>query len=310
MAIQQHRIPQNISSYEFRLVGDMTLKQFGYLASGAIVGLFFYSLPLPTFIKGILISLSGFFGFAFAFLPIEERPLSTWIIAFFRAIFSPTQFVWKKSPSLPEIFEPIPAQPLIYKAPPPDREKVFQYLETLSPTKKYQSLDKAEEEFLQKISGLFPKTTPLKTIPIQPQVFFKETKISSPPQPPQEPKKPASKIPIEAILFPQKPRRKSVKAQTSKTLPIPIQPEKPNIVSGMVLNKNGEIIEGAILEIRNSQGIAVRALKTNKLGQFIIATPLENGVYEIETEKDGFNFDIINIEAKGEIIPPIEIRAK
>ena len=70
------------------------------------------------------------------------------------------------------------------------------------------------------------------------------------------------------------------------------------------------LVEGAILEIRNSQGIPVRALKTNKLGQFQIATSLDNDIYEIEVEKEGLSFDIIKIEAKGEIIAPIEIRAK
>jgi hypothetical protein len=78
----------------------------------------------------------------------------------------------------------------------------------------------------------------------------------------------------------------------------------------MVFDNQGKIVEGAILEIRNSQGIPVRALKTNRLGQFTIATPLENDTYEVETEKEGYQFDIIKIEAKGEIIPPIEIRAK
>ncbi|KKR52786.1 MAG: hypothetical protein UT88_C0021G0001, partial [Candidatus Woesebacteria bacterium GW2011_GWD2_40_19] len=37
--MEQHPIPQNISSYQFRLVGDMTLKQFFQLAGGFLVGL-------------------------------------------------------------------------------------------------------------------------------------------------------------------------------------------------------------------------------------------------------------------------------
>ena len=36
--METHPVPQNISSYEFRLVGDMTLKQFLYLAGGILLG--------------------------------------------------------------------------------------------------------------------------------------------------------------------------------------------------------------------------------------------------------------------------------
>jgi len=91
---------------------------------------------------------------------------------------------------------------------------------------------------------------------------------------------------------------------------IPTPPTRPNIIVGMVLDNEGKIVEGAILEIRNAQDLPVRALKTNRLGQFMIATPLENDLYEIEVEKEGFHFDTIKIEVKGEIIKPIEIRAK
>ena len=48
---QQHPIPQQISSYQFRLVGDMTLKQFFQLAGGALVSLLFYASPLHPLIK-------------------------------------------------------------------------------------------------------------------------------------------------------------------------------------------------------------------------------------------------------------------
>jgi hypothetical protein len=78
----------------------------------------------------------------------------------------------------------------------------------------------------------------------------------------------------------------------------------------MVLGPNDEMIEGAILEIKNNQGMSVRALKSNKLGQFRIATPLENGSYQIEVEKEGLNFDIIKIEARGEVIAPLCIKTK
>ena len=120
---------------------------------------------------------------------------------------------------------------------------------------------------------------------------------------PTQVKKPQAFNPIKEQRF-------VIRANTRADLPIPAPPTQPNILVGMTLTKDEEIIEGAILEIRNSKGVPVRALKTNKLGQFRIATPLEKGTYEIETEKEGHQFDIIKFEAKGEVISPIEIKAK
>src|SRR4030042_1225030 len=73
--MEQHPIPQNISSYQFRLVGDMTLKQFFQLAGGIVVGLIFYSSPLLPIIKWPFTIGSALLGVLLAFVPLEERPL-------------------------------------------------------------------------------------------------------------------------------------------------------------------------------------------------------------------------------------------
>jgi len=306
MSIQQHPIPQHISSYEFHLVGDMTLKQFCYLAGGAIVALFFYSLPIAKPIRWTLMIFSGFIGFAFAFIPLEERPLSVWFLSFIKSTFSPTLFIWQKKPKKLELLESIVHQTLPPRPPHSNPPSLQQYLLSLPQAPKKSSLDKEEEEFLDQINHLFQQVA-LQTKPTNPH--------SSPPPGKEEKvsfQKTSVKPPIEAFIYPKSSLQKNqvIDAKTNKKLPIPVLPSAPNIVSGMVFNKNGEIVSGAILEIRNEEKIPVRALKTNNLGQFIIATPLENGTYEIEIEKEGLNFDIIKFDAKGEIIPPLEIRSK
>jgi hypothetical protein len=95
--MEQHPVPQQISSYRFKLVGDMTLKQFLEVASGVGVAIILYGLGLPGLIKWPLIIISVCIGGALAFIPFEERPLEQWIFAFFRSIYSPTLFYWKKS---------------------------------------------------------------------------------------------------------------------------------------------------------------------------------------------------------------------
>ncbi len=322
--MEQHPVPQHIASYEFRLIGDMTLKQFAQLAAGAIVGLIIYALPMPGIFKWPLIIFFGFSGFAFAFLPFNERPLSNWVLSFFKAIFAPTQFIWTKTTQRPEIFEPITFKAATVKETrfKSDKAGLNQYLASLPLAENKNPLDQKEEGFLKEVSNLFQIAQPTevnisnpKIAPSQPQPSFQSTPLPPYRQKPQPIKQPAypSRAKPRPIVLPQKPgrpRKTAVEAKINPALLIPSPPTRPNIIVGMILDSGGKIVEGAILEIRNAQGLPVRALKTNRLGQFLIVTPLENGPYEIEVEKEGYHFDIIKIEAKGEIIKPIEIRAK
>jgi hypothetical protein len=61
--------------------------------------------------------------------------------------------------------------------------------------------------------------------------------------------------------------------------------------------------------VKDKEGNPVRAFKTNPLGQFVSATPLTSGVYSIELEdpKKQHAFDIIQINAGGQIMLPIEV---
>ncbi len=97
--MQPHPIPQNVTDFQFHLVGDMTLKQFGYLAIGCAIAyiLFVFLSPFYPLIAWPLIVISASLGAAFAFLPIDSRPLDHWLKAFLNAIYSPTKRAWGKN---------------------------------------------------------------------------------------------------------------------------------------------------------------------------------------------------------------------
>ena len=330
--MEQHPVPQHITAYQFRLVGDMTLKQFGFLASGCAVAVLFYASPLASYFKWPLVLFSGFSGFAFAFMPIEERPLDRWFLAFLRAVYSPTRFLWKKIPIIPEFFQVVPHPRAIKVVPvaPPDQERLTEYLKTL-PTAPQTPLDQQEASALNQITNLFQLTklpATLFSAPTpSPQAIedekpgIKIRKLRFPPTRPikfekaveESITKPLSPKPTQKIAPIKKPPRvapMTVKPKMAPDLPIPAPPDRPNILVGMVLDQENKLVENAIIEIRDEKGNPVRALRTNKLGQFRIATPLKNGTYEIETEKEGLKFDIIKIILMGEIIQPIEIKVK
>jgi hypothetical protein len=305
--MENHPIPQQISSYQFRLVGDMTLKQFFQLAGGLLVSLLFYASPLPGIIKWPLIIFFALLGVALAFLPFEERPLSRWIIEFFRAIYSPTLFSWQKTSVQPIFFqeEGVPTTVPMGKIIAPGGEAALQKYLTVIPEEKQGILSKLEEEetsFLSKLTGLFGATFAVPTN--LPSKIVVEEKLQSTPPVAKE----VQFTPIAPVVTGD--HVSGVAAQFSVEAAPPGPPTIPNVIVGQVMDSNGKIVEGAIMEIKDIAGRPVRALKTNKLGHFMIVTPLMNGQYEIITEKEGLIFEPITFEAKGEIIPPIAIKGK
>lgn len=313
----------------------MTLKQFFQVAGGALIGLLFYSTNLHPVIKWPIILLSTGIGAAMAFLPFQERPLEKWIIAFFRSIYSPTLFTWQKTEKPPVFFTETATAPEITNVGSLNQKSA------LSP------LELAEQTFLGKITSLWGTQQPINngqqtTVQSQQsQVISPQSAVNSPQSvvnsqpavsvqvPSQIPTiitKSAPKLVVEETLpqvhSPQSTvhsldavniQQKTItsnEAEFSPDAAPPYPPTIPNTIAGQVMDSQKKIIEGAIMEIKDGTGRPVRALKSNKAGHFIIVTPLANGKYEIITEKDGYTFDPVSFEAKGELIKPIAIRAK
>ena len=94
---QNHPIPQDVTRFQFKIIGDMTVKQFAYLASASVAAWIFYELPISSFIKLPLACLTAGLGAALAFLPIGGRPVDVMLANFVKALFRPTQFIYGKT---------------------------------------------------------------------------------------------------------------------------------------------------------------------------------------------------------------------
>ncbi len=335
--MEQHPIPQNISSYQFRLVGDMTLKQFFELAGGFLVGLIFYSSPLPGIIKWPFAIVAVILGAAMAFVPLEERPLEKWIIAFFRTIYSPTIFNWKKSVAPQKFFQDETVASNIVNPQNSAQDAALKsYLDKSKATPgPLSKLECAEQGFLSAIAGIFaglkggvsptPTPAPVAT-PIEPVAPPKKIEI-----PVSTPVKiMAQQSPHLVVEERVQPIAPNIQIQTQKVSPViageeivstkeaifsidaapPNPPTSPNVVVGQVVDEARRIIEGAIIEIRDEYGRPIRALRSNKLGHFVAVTPLDAGQYNIICDKDGYQFTPVNFETKGQIIPPILVEGR
>lgn len=159
---KQHAVPQNIMEVEFKLIGDLTMRQFSYLL---VFGLFAYIsyLSIGGVFKWPLILGFTLIGLAFAFLPIQERGLDEWTVNFIRAVYSPTQRIWQKELTLPSAFTyqnlDVVQQELITLAPTSSRRKLEQYLGSHKQSNQEDVLDIKEKDYILKVRKAFAGVT-------------------------------------------------------------------------------------------------------------------------------------------------------
>ena len=508
--MEQHPVPSHIASFEFKLFGNLTIRQFVTLAIPASIGAIIFFSGLPDLIRFPLSGLFVGFGLLIALVPFGGRPFHKWIMAFFKAILSPTQRIWIKEAKIPEYLwvitnvQPAPAQE-VQNIDEKSKEKLEAYLASLPKSRKATALDVSEQIALENLhldwhgkaaegkmpaaivwpsdADISPKYTAFAdslpqinhepssaaTAGAKPSYQKKAAilpRISHHAKPyvlvgiearlrgkaPAIPIKPSgnanikpkshlasetnfateniipivtpdmhikllhgigkvrvrklhfapplgfdlSKLPIRGekqfdisrelknrfhlardvlyqnpqVVLPkdqEKPQIKTQKAvsdtaQTQDsnprriyyesavvqpkmvplgTTPAPQKPDirdsrlttgfqktsqpqamsaqmtqmvpltnKPNVISGIVLSSGDTPLEGAILIIRNETGVPVRALKSNRLGQFLSATSLPKGNYQLEIDAEGEEFEPVALALNNEILQPIEIRAK
>lgn len=338
--MNQHPIPQNVTAYQFRLIGDMTIKQFIFLSVGIAAAIFFYYTNLFLPIKWFFVLFSAMVGFAMAFLPLEERPLDQWLVNYLRAIYRPTRFIWRKQSEVPKYFSfssnqtisPADSQELARAAAIRRQQGLRSYLITLPSDQNGSAIDTQEETVVHGLLGLFgptQTTTAPNPAPITPpQNIFRPQPASIPlPAPvaaapvitkaasptiaaPETSPLPTSAQPKSETISVGLQNSPTVTATSSPNLPFPSTPSTPNTLVGMVLNSSNKIVENAIIEVTDEAGLPVRATKTNQLGQFFSTTPLKPGTYRLNVEKAGLAFDTIEIALSNQIVNPLKIQAK
>lgn len=377
--MEQHPVPQNVTTFQFRLIGDMTLKQFGYLVGGAILAYIMYKLPLPFFFTWPLAVLSAVFGFGLAFVPVEERPMDVWVLSFFKSIYSPTQYVWSRrasgsrteasgsktqqSPAAPQPQAPAP-QPATKRGVilntiflPATSAPAVPPREVIVPAPKQSVFDRFFDLLTPRPKTVPPAVTqtmmPARTMDFSPPPVVKpaqrvvqaladtEDKVKKL-QAELEGKNAAQSriVELQAQLTELLAEREKMTAELAKlrapktsttTIQTPINPTIqiiapgravkvglprlttfPNVVTGIVKDKDKNLLPGVLVTVKDKDGVPLRALKTNRLGQFAASTPLPNGVYlvEIEDPRLRYTFDRAQITLNGSIVPALEIFAK
>ena len=305
--MEQHPIPQQISSYEFKLVGEMTLKQFLKAGGGIVIAFLINATGVVFFVRWPLMFLFGLGGLALAFVPFQDRPLETWLLSFIKSIYSPTVYTYKKRADKDwmewqakkkdgteesEVYE----EDATGRSESKSRLKDF--IHSLPSSKKgvkesekpegktEKVMEKGEKAIVEVREKLGENGKIEQEMVVKPDWRGTETNLDL--------KRQKLGATGEAVFG---------------SIPMPSIPEIPNLLVGMVTDDEGKIVGDAIVEVQDMKGNPVRVLKTNPLGQFRTSTPLTDGKYLIITEKEGNEFNRINVDLAGRIVEPIKIRA-
>lgn len=99
--MENHPVPKNVLTVEFKLFGPLTVKQFARLLGVAMACLVIFITPIPRLISIPIIFVVGILGAASALL--EGFDVKIWGMV--KAVFSTTQYVWKNEHEVPEVLK-------------------------------------------------------------------------------------------------------------------------------------------------------------------------------------------------------------
>jgi len=159
--MDQHAIPRQITTFEFKLIGFLTIKQFIYLLIFIPLGLSVYAIfpvPILNIFLGLIVAL---IGVAFAFVPINDRPMEVWVRNLIKRLISPTQYFFRKQN--PAIYF---LKGLVFTADPhrvmshiDSQQKLSKYLSNKAPVDNQNRKQEISSLFTDSFSSLLGKKT-------------------------------------------------------------------------------------------------------------------------------------------------------
>lgn len=273
--MEQHPIPRQITSFEFKLIGFMTLHQFIYLLIFVPTGFAVYKvIPIPfiNIVSGLLVSTVGFL---LAFLPINDRPLDVAIKNLFKRLTSPTQYIYRKS-NQPLYF----LNNLYFNS---DPHKVLAHIESQEKLNSYMK------------DGLNQPTDAQVNAP---SVVGIQEAFASP-------------VLVNRVTTPTNERgNNAVTSSTTGTTQSPLS--KQPFFLGVVKNNKETPLPEILVYIKDVRNNPVKLLKTNPHGVFATYTSLPGGEYVVEAKdpKGSYLFDTMKIQLRDVNSAPLNVVSK
>lgn len=270
--MEPHAVPRQITTFEFKLIGFLTLKQFIYLLFTTGISLItYYGTPIPilnVFITGLVVAA----GLGIAFVPVNERPMDVWIRNFFKKLTSASQYYYIKNNLAPDYLRNI-----VNQTPNTPNQNSAQ--------KSTNVIELKKEVFvpppLITVQPIAKAQTPtVNTQPPKSNSLFDLPNTNQPPA--TEPQLPKTPTAPSILAIP--------KADT--------KPTNNPFLWGTIKNNQNVFLPNILIYIKDGEGKTVRLLKTNNRGIFATYHTLEmrDFFFEIKDPESKYFFDTMKLK--------------
>lgn len=272
--MQEHPIPRQITTFEFKLIGELTLKQFTYLAFGSVITIIVYFIvPGFFYINFLFAAIPAAIALGFAFVPINDRPMDVWLKNLVVRLTSPTQYYFKKNNAPPKILLGVTLPPRqLQQQHMEAKQKLNAYLESKPKTSAADNVTTLSDSYEAKKKQM--------------QELITNTAVVTP-QP--------------VVNVPTTPEGKNF-----NNLPKEILTEVNKgtfTLSGAVISPSGVLLSGIMVYLKKEAEV-IRLFRTNEEGQFVNNIPIPLGQYVLECEDPTkkYVFDRLNVDGSKPVL--------
>lgn len=287
--MEQHAVPRQITTFEFKLIGFFTIKQFIYLLLfTGITLVVYYLIPVPI-MNFLFAGMVAVLGLGLTFYKHNERPLDVWIKNLFLSLLAPSQYYFHKDNPVPDFLKDLylTLNPAFIQSHIDASQKLQNYIGP--------RLDSTEAQQKQNITSLIHSTQTYTPVASDGHVLPSEA-------PQQTPTSAATATPATM----------AVPATNQVEQPKKTSGKKSPFLSGIIKNSKNDPLPDVMIYLNSEAGQTIRILKTNHNGIFATFHPLEKGGYSLNPKDLGakYFFDTMNLTVDESPIQPIDIYSK
>lgn len=272
--MNEHPVPRQITSFEFKLIGFLTLRQFGYVILFAAISFLCYFITPVPYLNFAMAAIPAIIGIFVVFVPYNDRPIDVWIKNFVRKMFWPSQYYYIKKNQVPGFLMGVTSSQStsIVEKHLDAQQKLESYLLTHG---------MVNEEKIQKKEVQNAAVENVQTTHIVNEL--------------------PTNVPIAPVITP------------IVTKPPPHEDVTPTDTSqpflhGSVKNNKHVALPNILVYVKDYSGKLVRILKTNNHGVFATYRPLGEATYLFEAKDSSgpYFFDTMEIPVRKNNNAPIE----
>lgn len=280
--MDNHAVPRQITTFEFKLLGFFTIKQGIYLAiTTAATVIMYFLIPVP-FLNFIMAGIVAAFGATFTLLKYNDRTMDVWIKNLAASLLHPSQYMFHKNNDSPDFLKGV---------------VVINDAQAATHVDASQKLN----SYMVKTSQAATPSTDKQNI----NALIHTTNAGA---------DPSAQVSVASTIA------NDIPQESAPTVPQPTTPASSPVhqsssspfLSGLIKNSKDTPLPNIMVYVNSEAGQLARILKSNHNGVFATFHALPSGNYILSPKDLGgtFFFDTINVAVDGPLKEPIQLFSK